>query len=62
MSSVVVMKRVAYGLATRQRCQSGGRRRLTAPMLCTNAPTIGSGWGLHGMFFYGRRRSEEAHV
>eukprot|EP00966_Prymnesium_polylepis_P120187 2777141-Prymnesium_polylepis.2 len=39
-----------------QRCRSGGRRRLTAPMLCTDAPTIGSGWGLHGMGFYGRRR------
>ena len=45
-----------------QRCRSGGRRRLTAPMLCTDAPTIGSGWGLHGMVFYGRRRLTNACV
>eukprot|EP00966_Prymnesium_polylepis_P118434 2738600-Prymnesium_polylepis.2 len=24
-------------------------------MLCTDAPTIGSGWRLYGMVFYGRR-------
>eukprot|EP00966_Prymnesium_polylepis_P131844 3048719-Prymnesium_polylepis.1 len=45
-----------------QRCRSGGRRRLTAPMLCTDAPTIGSGWGLHGMLFYCRRRLTDACV
>ena len=45
-----------------QRCRSGGRRRLTAPMLCTDAPTIGSGWGLHGMVFYGRRGLANACV
>eukprot|EP00966_Prymnesium_polylepis_P182554 4229732-Prymnesium_polylepis.1 len=31
------------------RCRSGGRRRLTVPMLCTDAHAIGSGWWLHGM-------------
>eukprot|EP00966_Prymnesium_polylepis_P231106 5348169-Prymnesium_polylepis.1 len=37
--------------------RSGGRRRLTAPMLCTERrpPAIGSsGWRLYGMVFYGR--------
>eukprot|EP00966_Prymnesium_polylepis_P284094 6562856-Prymnesium_polylepis.1 len=45
-----------------QRCRSGGRRRLTAPMLFTDAPTFGSGWGLHGIFFNGRRRLTDACV
>eukprot|EP00966_Prymnesium_polylepis_P242612 5610424-Prymnesium_polylepis.1 len=34
-----------------QRCRSGGRRRLTVPMLCADAPTIGLGWRLYGMVF-----------
>eukprot|EP00966_Prymnesium_polylepis_P073464 1705326-Prymnesium_polylepis.1 len=45
-----------------QRYRSGGRRRLKALMLCTDAQAIGSGWGRHGMFFYGRRRLTDACV
>eukprot|EP00966_Prymnesium_polylepis_P310314 7169589-Prymnesium_polylepis.1 len=40
-----------------QRCLSGRRRCLTASMLCTDVPTIGSGWGLHGMVFTAVRGS-----
>eukprot|EP00966_Prymnesium_polylepis_P070953 1648220-Prymnesium_polylepis.1 len=45
-----------------QRCRRGGRRRLTAPMLCTDAPAIESGWRLYGMGFYGRRGITNACV
>ena len=45
-----------------QRCRSGGRRRLTAPMLCTGAWAVVSGWGLHGMVFSGRRGLTNACV
>eukprot|EP00966_Prymnesium_polylepis_P000807 18151-Prymnesium_polylepis.1 len=30
--------------------------------ICTDAPTIGSGWRLYGMDFYGRRRPTGACV
>eukprot|EP00966_Prymnesium_polylepis_P073669 1710085-Prymnesium_polylepis.1 len=37
-----------------QRCWSGGGPRLTASTVCTDTPTIWSGWRLYGMVFNDR--------